>query len=494
MSTKLPYLRRSGKTGVYSYRRRIPDRLRALFGGHLEYKVSLKAKDIEDAVLGWRRVNAEFDSIARLGDEANTVLSHEIVQKANTLLKAARVHPLQAPTLSAKSGPDTWQQFEESADGFKDRELEFLEKIAEDQLDDRQRDLDYVSGRYFETGYTTPYKALDPRSPQAVAIRIMSGEINVALNPTLTDLVEVYLTKNMKRKVRNPATEIKFERETRRIFKTMAADLPNGMDTEVDSIERGWVEDFLERAWVNASTRKKSQSRLVAAINTFNRENSAAPIKLNLEGLVTKAQADRDSKDRRSFTPEEFRLFVGNLSKIKDAETRLLGLVIAYTGTPNNEAAGLQWRDVQLGDSAPHMIIRDNRSRVMGKGRLSRTIPIVEPLLTEFRRYDEQPRISDQVFPRWNGGVNELSKPLNAAVVNLLPSHPNELVAYSARHTFRDRCSAVGMPEGVSSYLMGHQSKSSSQVHDNYGTGRPVKQLVDWMESIMACEEWGFYG
>jgi len=455
----------------------------------------LKTKDISEAVIGWREANAQFENRTQgIGEASAGDLSHEVIQKANTILKSRQIHPLQAPTISANSTSEEIAQFKDFSEVYKWQVEEFIDELADEQMDDAQRQKDYDEGRWGQAGYKEPYKPLDPRSPKAVALRIMDGELNVALDPNITDLLEVYLSKNLKRKVRNPAGEAKFEKATRSIFKALANELPNGMDTEVDTLDRSFFEEFLERHWPNASTRKKSLSYYVSAINTYNRENSAAPLVLNLAGLVTNAQVQRDATESRSFTPEEFDLFVSNVRSIAKPDTRLIGLLVAYTGTPNTEVAGLMWQEVKLDDTVPHMIIRNNKERVMGKNRQSRTIPLVEPLLSEFVDYSNDHRGGKLVFPNWQGRVNDLSKPLNECVVDLLPDHEDRLVAYSSRHTFKDRADAVAMPSGISSYLMGHRNKASSRVHEGYGTGRPVTQLVEWMEKVMTCEEWGYFG
>ncbi|MFT5014876.1 MAG: hypothetical protein ACI9HA_003547 [Dinoroseobacter sp.] len=349
------------RTFVRGDYRRIPERLRPLFQGHREYKVALKTNDISEAVGRWRVANVDFEATLKVEADLSNSRSDDIVQSASALLKSRGIHPDQAPSITAKSTTEQSSQFERWVDYFKMKEDEFVQEIADEQLDYAQRQRDYDRGIWGSPDYQEPYKPMDPRSPKTVALRIMRGELNVGLKPTLTDLVEVYLSKNLKRKVRNPEGEAKFERSTRSIFKALASDLPDGMDTEIDSLERNWFEDFLERCWPNASSRKKSHSRYVAAINTYNRENSAAPIGLNLAGLVTNAQVQKDAVESRSFTPNEFELFLKKVRGISRTETRLIGLVIAYTGTPNTEAAGLMWRDVKLDDPVPHMIVRDKR-------------------------------------------------------------------------------------------------------------------------------------
>ena len=47
-------------------------------------------------------------------------------------------------------------------------------------------------------------------------------------------------------------------------------------------------------------------------------------------------------------------------------------------GAPNEEAAGLERNDVKLQSDTPYLLIKKNKSRLLGKKRLERAVPIVE--------------------------------------------------------------------------------------------------------------------
>jgi hypothetical protein len=67
------------------------------------------------------------------------------------------------------------------------------------------------------------------------------------------------------------------------------------------------------------------------------------------------------------------------------------------------------------------------------------------------------------------------------------------VVAYSTRHTFRDRSTAAGIRSDNAEYLMGHLSSGSSRIHKSYGTMTPPFSLYQEMVDTYAQKEWGYY-
>ena len=54
---------------------------------------------------------------------------------------------------------------------------------------------------------------------------------------------------------------------------------------------------------------------------------------------------------------------------------------MAYCGAPTGEAGGLQRQDVMVSGEVPYIWFRDHKDRIMGKKRLERIVPLIDPLL-----------------------------------------------------------------------------------------------------------------
>jgi integrase len=89
---------------------------------------------------------------------------------------------------------------------------------------------------------------------------------------------------------------------------------------------------------------------------------------------------------------------------------------------------------------------------------------------------------------------SERSKKLNKHIMNMRRDFDDsQLSPYSLRHTFKDRATMARVPSSVTEYLMGHVSKESSKTNEKYGTGLPLKELVDWMTAIQEVQDHGHF-
>ena len=65
---------------------------------------------------------------------------------------------------------------------------------------------------------------------------------------------------------------------------------------------------------------------------------------------------------------------------------------MAYCGAPTGEAGGLQRQDVMVSGEVPYIWFRDHKDRIMGKKRLERIVPLIDPLLGFLSDYLEHSR------------------------------------------------------------------------------------------------------
>ena len=145
------------------------------------------------------------------------------------------------------------------------------------------------------------------------------------------------------------------------------------------------------------------------------------------------------------------------------------------------------------------MVVKNNKYRILGKKRLERAVPIVEPLLSHLKDYIDNHFTGsnpDLLFPQFGEGRHasgDRSKKLSAFVDNQRPDDDALLSPYSLRHTFKDRYQRARVPQDIGEYIFGHNSEQASKVHAKYGTGRGVEDLVKDMKAIVAVKEWGYF-
>ena len=329
----------------------------------------------------------------------------------------------------------------------------------------------------------------------------MCGE-NLLPDPTWQNALDDYLKRNLKIKLRNPEQKQKHETATVRLAEKLATAFPKGMDTPMKDIEQFMIENFAEAVWANISTRVRNLRTLRAVWRSWDRNNQRQ--KVGFDPFVAVVQDNQGliklhETNRRSFTPKEFQHFYARLLDEPHNEIKLIGLIMAYCGAPTGEAGGLQRQDVMISGEVPYIWFRDHKDRIMGKKRLERKVPLIDPLHEFLVDYLDGAALNktDPIFPTYGVGSHsssDRSKKLNKHIVNMRSDFDeSQLTPYSLRHTFKDRAVMAGVPSSVTEYLMGHRSKQSSKIHADYGTGLPPQELVKWMIAIQEVKEHGHF-
>jgi integrase len=326
---------------------------------------------------------------------------------------------------------------------------------------------------------------------ELAAVMMLQGKEDWDFTTTLQDVLNIYLQGNLE-KSRSPQQDAKVQRTVPRLFERFAGHLQFGLATDMEKLERHEVKDICVALWPNPSTRRRNLAPFTAAINAWNLEHPKKPIPNIFAGLVTGDAVSQATKERRSFTPEEERLYRDVLLQSGDDELRILGQLMLYCGCPNGEALSLALKDIKLHDDVPYLRIKP---AFKGKDRLARAVPLVGEFLTSLTGYSATLENDEtMLFPRLSRMDSaDVSKRLGRCITNLRPNDPRLLSPYSARHTFMDRYRAAAVPSEIGKYLAGHKDKDSNRVHESYGTNRPPSQLVEHMKAIAEVSEWGFF-
>ena len=490
MASDLPYLTKS-KLGWYEYRRGIPSALRPAFGNKREFKRALKTKVLNEALLGWSAVDKEFNQIVaranRLQNPNGPPLTDDILSAATTKAKT-----LERPILLAGASPAERNAFEVAEEAWLIDVENAKSELADRYVDSEQRQKDYNNGKFFEAGYETPYLEPQPDDPDILALRQVEEGIPISLKPTWHDAVVSYFRVHKSQKGKDTLSQAAYEKKMGNLLYKFGLSLgKQGSATPLDQITRLQARAFKDQ--YSAASGNRYNNVLSAVINSWNKENATKQVPNQFKGLTTKSLEKQQSTKRRSFKPEQWTAYVATLSSWHNTEIGLIGLIMAYTGCRNSEAAGLAVDDVKLDGSTPHLIFRDNTIRKMEKDGLDRAVPIFSPLLERLQAYNSRTGPRTSAFFKKYGGkrhFTNVSQQLNSIIRDKLLILDKELVAYSFRHSIIDKARAAGLDNGIAQYLVGHKTSESSRIHVNYGTRTPPKANVDHLRRILDQDVW----
>ncbi|MDA9345394.1 tyrosine-type recombinase/integrase [bacterium] len=533
----IPFLTVTAKGGWYGYRRRIPKQVRHLFENKTEWIKSFKTKNLDIAQLELRKINEWYEH--RIASNGGTKkikgqLPREQVRAVVTDLFETGLHPDDQPeinvhsarsdvldmtkeTLDAAIAKERWNKGEidqheylaslNSINGgklwrlvsFQEQRAFLLNHLRKKYTDHSQLE---GLGPILETDdYIPPQLVWDETDPEVIRYRVMCGE-NLLPDPTWQNALDDYLRRNLTIKLRNPEQIQKHENATISLAQKLATAFPKGMNTPMKDVETYMVEEFAAVAWPNYSTRVRNLRTLRAVWRSWDRNNQRQ--RIEFDPFVTiihdnQGRIQLHETNRRSFTPEEFQHFCTSILDEPNNEIKLIGMIMAYCGAPTGEAGGLQRQDVMVNGAVPYIWFRDHKDRIMGKKRLERIVPLIDPLLSFLSDYLSKVELNkdDLIFPTYGVGrhsSSERSKKLNKHIMNMRSHHDDsQLSPYSLRHTFKDRAAMARVPSSVTEYLMGHRTKQSSAIHRSYGTGLPPQELVKWMVAIQEVTEHGHF-
>lgn len=491
MSQVTSYIRRS-RTGFYSYRRRVPDDCREAFGKR-EEKRSLKTKSHPVALSRGAAINAGFErQVARIrqengthssDNEAPSVLDvHYATQSAVELLQRHGIHPSQKPDFQAD--PAEVLAYGETVGEF----LSTYEDMKYEATDPA-------------TG-TPTYKAKHPGNQWDQAALILNGQLPATLDPTLKQCTELYLEINQERRQRSDHKKNQFDqahwRAVERLASFLELNLSSGLNTPISQFTKALMRQYREHLraahpkW-SIGTLNKEIQRLQAIFNCGS-DHFELDLKNPFTGLQLKASKREKDNSRRSFTPQELGEYLGHTAT-RNEQVKLVALLMAHTGCRTMEAAGLTIGEVKLNAKIPHIQLRHNHIRTLKNDASERDLPLVGKALEELRSYMSKHENAEQpeapLFSRYgkDRGMDAVSQILNRVIREKMQIKDGTLVAYSTRHTMKDKLRAVQTPEHIQHAIMGHASQNA--IAGGYGSGERLEELQTRLQLTYECGEWG---
>lgn len=480
MQVDYPNLKIS-KNGWFSYRRRIPQGMQWLYDDRTEYKVSFKTKSKNEAIKKWHEEERRWESTKALALNHDRSSLAELEQLAEVMRQSWSMTDSDLESMSDQQRGDV--------------EVEASSVLQDLLLDEGQRDEDYKAG----PKQTSPSRPIG-RDARELALAGIAGLSHLKPAAAFIDVLDFYL-KEVAPTKRDEVTRVRFMSATKSIFDKVGGLLPLGLATDVITLassdsDRERLRLGVRRLWANGSTRRRNLVAMKAAIKKWNEFHQEQLPENLFNGYVSKDEITEDSKERRSFTPEEYDLFFANVaSNISDEEVSLFLGLMAETGARNNEVTSLELKDVKPNAEPPHVIFRGNKIRGLSKHGLERAVPISKETAARLVRFVGSDSSRSPLFPKYSDQSkgSKLSDLCSSQIVNLRTDDERLLSPYSLRHTFTDKLRKVGAREDIAQYIIGHKTDGSSRVHDRYGTAVPPKELAKTVAKARETKEWGYF-
>lgn len=241
--------------------------------------------------------------------------------------------------------------------------------------------------------------------------------------------------------------------------------------TRQDAIAfRRWWQDRIQQDGLEIDTANKAIghiSRMLTTIElTF--QIGLAPTlfqRLRIEG--------GGYTQRAAFTTEFVRdrlLAPGALAGLNDQARGVL-MVMANTGMRLGEVCNLLPETIHLDAPVPYVSVKPI-GRDLKTAQSERDMPLVGVALDAMRA-------NPNGFPRYRDKGASLSATINKYLSENGLRPTKRHTAYSLRHCFEDRLTAVEAPEKIAAALMGHK-----WIRPKYGSGPSLEQKREWLERI----------
>ena len=89
--------------------------------------------------------------------------------------------------------------------------------------------------------------------------------------------------------------------------------------------------------------------------------------------------------------------------------------------------------------------------------------------------------------------IINMINPVEGIMIKSFSKTPSENDGVDIKVAKGTKVKAAGLPSEIGEYIMGHKTKGSSKVHQEYGTGMPPQLMVNHMKAITVVQEHGYF-
>lgn len=490
------------KSGIYWYRKRVPERLKPLVG-KTEEKISLRTRNPDEARIEFARVSLEVEErwqalsagMRSLSEKQAAGVAGKIYRSMveehednpsrlpgrtlKLMLDQAVLRPGSVKIFPMGNNPNASSAAVERL--FESRSEENARKV-DDWLKARGMLLDPESRKL--VGTAVDRAILDARqylhrmaegdySPDPAASRFPKlelqkpeeGSTKSAKSVTFDEIIEAKAEKKQTGKNSKPLPEksiSKYKRIAREFAAFRKSD--DATTTTVDEVD-AWGDAMLEAAVLNNRTIADKLTNLGTIINwgramrRYRQPMASAEV---ISGRIELPEWEEKSTAETSYTMDEARHVLRTARNETDPRTRWLPWVCLYAGLRISEANALRKSDFFQCEGRWFFKVTTLGGRTLKTNRSERKIPVHPALEAEgFLRWVEK-AADGQLFARGaTGFVGRWVRGDSVGITRekLSPNH-------GLRHLFVDLCRRDGVQDEPREYLSGH---ASAKVHRKYG-------------------------
>ena len=246
---------------------------------------------------------------------------------------------------------------------------------------------------------------------------------------------------------------------------------------------RDWLYDASDSDLLKSPLSTSSVKRSLDSVNSvFNLANQEEM--LGLTNPFANLRYRKQEPVERPPIPLEHIKTIQSLCLTIDDDMRWLIALISDTGMRLGEAAGLERSHVVLSNDVPHIMVEETDRRRLKTKTSRRRIPLVGVALWAARRAVEASLINGTpyLFPRYNKQSSTNSNSASNGLNKWMKEHiPPQYVLHGFRHAMRDRLREVDCPSDVMDEIGGW---SKASVGQSYGKGSSLERLQRFMNKI----------
>ena len=513
------YIKASPKTGTYSFRRRIPQKIKGHFvkeDGSLrgnEWNESLKTKSKSLALQNAVNVNERFERTKRMAKELLGVVKADsdrtqkerFADVANHYRRQG-IHPDQAPTILASA---------DKANAYAKKSVE-----AQWQLQDYQETVGIeIHGDPLDPANET-YSTNEKYDEVQAEIDFLRGDqtkIKNRLKVTWEIALEEYI--NSKARLAGFPKDFNNTKPMKRcvrVANSFAKYLGNGSairgsDRFLTDISRQDARSWMDKEMMvrSGSTVGREISTLAAIFNRAITEYKGTdPALLSLGNPFSRLRTDAEKIDElavlkgervqfssRAWTPRELASLKARLPLMNE-EASLCAKLAMYTGARLHDVSGIMIDDLVLrGEENSQILFQHNSFRKISKDSIERKFPLYGEMLQDLKDYvtNRDFSVELKLTPRYAKNENSssgLSDLLNQKHIDAF-SKDRSLKMHGMRNTLQAKFDAASFANKISGYLIGWRSQETVGMQKSYTKqGYPQSQMLEVVQAAHAIEEW----
>ena len=439
------YLQRDKKSGIYSYRRRVPKELtERMPQGEIFERLG---RSDEEVLRNWTLVHQRIEHQLELARSGLTGLSE--ADRKERLVAMLQEYGADPHGPGRDENEKTWRE------------------VKADRIVDQYQNP--VTGQYDDL----------PDDKRSIASAFTGGVSKEAVEPTVADAFIFYLKEKALPVPEQRKKQIqRFGRAEIRLIGILQGDRKLSEVTRKNA--RAW-RDMRVAAGVSPTTIRREKNDISAVISL-----AISELDTKAENLFSGLQivgASAGGREDRKPLPEL--VIEGMYEALSDhPELLMIWTLLDFTGARPGEVRMLRVDEFRLDADVPHIAIETREGRTLKTQWSTREVPLVGAALSEALKLVDGAEHREIAFPNYagTGGMDRMSAALNGRIRKLTadPKH----VAYSLRHNMKDRMREAEVFPETAKAIEGHAYSAGQDA--SYGEGVGLRKKAEALNNALS--------